>query len=146
MNELKTKVGPTGKLRVVCRDAQGNALRVIEENNLVVNTGRQNFSRLLGGDAAGYAVTQFSVGTDGTPPALTDTAITGAFDKAVEAIAYPGNDVQFSLVLETSEANGTDIREWGLKNSNGDLVARVTPAVIQKTNAIRVEATWTIQF
>jgi hypothetical protein len=147
MSKMVEPMSPTGKVVFRVIDANTDqVIKTIKKTNLVVRQGRQNISRLLGGDAAGYAITQFAVGTSATNPTMDDTVIPTVLTKAVEGVAYPGNDVQFTIVLETAEANDNDIAEWALINSNGDLVARVTPAVIVKTNSIRVEATWTIQF
>ncbi len=114
--------------------------------NLVVNSGMLNVCHLLGGDAAGHNLTTIKVGTNPTAPALTDTAITGAFSKAIDSVAYVGNNiVQFIYSIAGSEANGITIQEAGLFNSAGVMFARKTRSAIVKTSAIALEGVWEIQ-
>lgn len=118
----------------------------ILQNNLVVTLGKTNIAKLMGGDAVGKAITKIAVGTSSTAAAVGDAAITGMFSKALSAVTYPdAQSVQFAFDIDNTEANGIDIREFGLLNSNNILCARkVRDAVISKTNAIRIVGTWKI--
>ena len=124
----------------------GEVIDRYEANNLVVNSGLLNVTRLLGGDPAGSKLTHISVGTNGAPPALTDTAITGAFSKAIDSVAYVGNNiVQYIYSIGSSEANGMTIQEAGLFNNSGVLFARKQRSPIVKTSAVALQGIWTIQ-
>lgn len=126
--------------------ATGKILDTFEGNNLVVDLGKLNVCKLLGGDAAGVKLSQISVGTGATAPATGDTAITSPFTKDVESVVYVGsNTVQFNYSIEGSEANGKTIQEAGLLNDNGVLFARKQRSPIVKTSAIALRGIWEIQ-
>lgn len=118
----------------------------IHENNLVVTLGKTNIAKLMGGDAAGKAITQIAVGTSNAATNVTDNVITGAFTKALSAVAYPDpQSVTFSFDIGTAEANGITISEFGLLNADNVLMARkVRDAQILKDVTIRLVGTWTI--
>jgi hypothetical protein len=126
--------------------ASGEVIDRFDGKNLVVNSGILNVCHLLGGDASGHALTTIKVGTSPTAPALTDTTITGAFSKAIDSVAYVGNNiVQFIYSIDGTEANGITIQEAGLFNSAGVLFARKTRSAIVKTSAIALQGVWEIQ-
>lgn len=119
----------------------------IHEKNLVVTLGKTNIAKLLGGDAAGKAITQVAVGENGIAPAVGDVGpLMTQFAKAIDTVSYPSaNQVQFDFDIDNSEANGLTIREFGLLNVDGVLFARKNrSADIVKTIAIRLVGTWTI--
>lgn len=121
-------------------------INTIAEKNLVVTLGLQNIARLLGGHASGKKIENISLGTNATDPALTDTAITAPFSKALSGVTYPEtNSVMFAFDIDNAEANGMTIREFGLTNSDSVLCARkVRTGEIIKTSAIRLVGTWKI--
>jgi hypothetical protein len=132
----------------VCIDVYENGVLIerIEDNNLVVDLGRENVAKLVGGIAGGAAVTQIAVGDNGVPAVVADNAITNQFAKPVVSVTQPApNKVMFNYDIDNTEANGLTIREFGLLNANGVLVARKVPsAEIVKTNAIRLVGSWTL--
>jgi hypothetical protein len=116
------------------------------DKNLVVTLGRTNLANLLGG-GDGFPISAFRVGTNATAPSAGDTSITDSFDKAITTTTYPSaGQVQFNFSLETSEANGINIAEFGLFDSDDIMFARKTRAPIAKTSDIRIEGTWKIIF
>jgi hypothetical protein len=125
----------------------GKLIYEIREKNLVVASGRQSVARLLGGSGANKQVTQISFGTNGTDAADGDSSITGEFKKALNLTTYPEtNSVLFQFTLETGEANGMAIREFGLLSQDNTLFARRAREVINKTSDLRLEGTWKIIF
>lgn len=118
----------------------------LQDNNLVVTLGKTNIAKLLGGDAAGVAITKIAVGTSSAPAAVGNNAITGAFSKALIGASYPTvNSVMFSFDIDNAEANDMTIWEFGLLNDDDILFARkVRDTAIEKTAAIRLVGTWTI--
>lgn len=123
----------------------GECLEIFEEKNLVVTLGHTNIAKLLGGDAAGKAITKIAVGTSGAAPTLGNTSLTGMFSKALNWHTYPtANSIRFEWTILDSEANGITIREFGLLNSDNVLFARKVRSEIVKTDAVSLLGSWTI--
>lgn len=140
-------LNPTGIFQMRVYDAAGCLVEEYEDNNLIVNGGRDAIADLIGSGDADKVVDTISFGTNGSSPVLTDNAITGAFDKGVNGVTYPATGkVQFAWSLELAENNGVTIREYGLKTNDGTLFARKIRSEINKTSSIRLEGTWTIIF
>lgn len=117
------------------------------EKNQIVNLARTSLTKLIAGDGAGFQLTKIGFGTSGTAASATDTALTGAFVKALGSHSYLAfNIVQFNWTLENDEANGMAIQEMGLISSNDTLFARRTRAAINKTSDLRIEGNWKIFF
>ena len=138
---------PRGIFEMRVYNADGCLLESYEADNLIVNGGRSAIASLIGAATATKDVTQIAFGTNGSNPVLTDTAITGAFTKAVGAVTYPATgQVRFAWSLELAESNGVTIREYGLLCQDNTLFARKVRADISKTSDVRLEGTWTIIF
>lgn len=133
-------------LSVICAHT-GEVLEQYEDRNLVVNTGRTAVMLLLGSAASGKQLTKLSVGTNGTAPNGSDTAITDAFTKSLGAVNYPTiSSVSFDWTLGAGEANGKAIREFGLLCNDNTLFARKTRELINKNADIILNGKWTISF
>ncbi len=124
--------------------------KIIEEyrdENMIMNVAKDALSRLIGGDGAGKVITQIGFGTNGAGPTPDDTALTGAFTKALSGHTYPQpGHVKFTFSLATTEANGMSIKEFGLICSDNTLFARKTRGAIEKADDISLEGSWTIIF
>lgn len=115
--------------------------------NLVVNGGRQALAKMAGENAADKQVSKIQFGTNGADPVVSDDEITDAFELDLTGTTYPTTtSVAFSFALGIEENNGTDIREFGLVCADGTLFARKVRAAISKTDEIRLEGVWTINF
>lgn len=116
--------------------------------NLIVNGAKTQLAHLLGGDTTGRPITKIGFGTNGAAPNVNNTALTGAFVKAVSTPTYPAaNQVRFPFTLLTSEANGISIIEFGLLSTDDTLFSRrVRTTAIVKDNTISFSGTWTISF
>lgn len=142
---MRDSVNPRGYFEMNVYDLAGNLLERYVDENLVVALGKTDVARLLAGDAAGKKVSKIGVGTNGTAPVAGNTALTGAFIKAVSGYSFPeANSVLFSWSIEDTEANGMTIREFGLLLDDNTLFARKTRSEIVKTNAVRLVGTWKI--
>lgn len=140
-------IAPKGIFELRVYNADGCLIEQYEDWNLIVNGGRSAIASLIGAATSTKDVTQIAFGTNGASPVLTDTAITGAFTKAVGAVSYPATgQVRFAWSLELSESNGVTIREYGLLCQDNTLFARKVRADIAKTSDVRLEGTWTIIF
>lgn len=116
------------------------------ENNLVVATGRSKVAAMIGGEVTDKFVSSVEVGTNGTAPSSSDTAITAPFSVPV-SVSYPApGEVQFDWVLGSTQNNGVTIAEYGLVCEDGTLFARKTRATIAKDSSIRLEGTWKVIF
>lgn len=133
-------------LEIICAKT-GLILERYLDNNLVVNGGRTAVVNLLGAATSGKQLTKLSVGTNGTAPIGTDTAITGAFTKALGTVTYPTiSSVKFDFQLGAGDANGIGIREFGLICTDNTLFARKTRELISKNSDIILNGSWTISF
>lgn len=140
-------IAPKGIFELRVYNADGCLIDQYEDWNLIVNGGRSAIASLIGAATSTKDVTQIAFGTNGASPVLTDTAITGAFTKAVGAVSYPATgQVRFAWSLELAESNGVTIREYGLLCQDNTLFARKVRADIAKTSDVRLEGTWTIIF
>lgn len=138
---------PHGDLFYEVRQA-GRVIEVVRERNLIVNNAKTIHAKLVGGSFANQNVTQFGVGTNGNAAAGTDSALAGAFLKAVDGVTFPNaGQVQFAFSLASTEANGIAILEFGLLTANNTLYARrVRSTALNKASDISLTGTWTITF
>lgn len=145
MNELIKNL--KGRFELVITDLSGNVIEYYLDENLVVNTGRTAVMLLLGGAPSGKQLTKISVGTNGTAPNGSDTAITGAFTKNLGTVSYPTiSSVRFDWNLGAGEANGILIKEFGLLCADNTLFARKVREGINKNSDIILNGNWTISF
>ena len=126
----------------------GRLVESVSGCNLVVVGSKTCLSRLVGGAVTGKQITTIGFGTSGTEPVAGNTALAGAFTKAVDSVTYPAsNQVRFAFSLTTAEANGMAIMEFGLLSGDGTLFARkVRSAAFNKDSDVSVAGTWTLTF
>lgn len=133
-------------LEIICAKT-GEILEKYQDNNLVVNGGRNAVVNLLGAASSGKQLTKLSVGTNGTAPVGTDSSITGAFTKLLGSVSYPNtSSVKFDFQLGAGDANGIGIREFGIVCTDNTLFARKTRELINKNADIILNGSWTISF
>ena len=98
--------------------------------NLIVSAASDPLAHLLAGEGQGKAATQIGFGISATEASEGDTALVGAYVKPLTGHDYPAaGRVRFRWALGSAEANGKQIREFGLLASDGTLIARkVRPA------------------
>lgn len=129
------------ELQVICAKTN-KLLDTFQDKNLVVNLGKENIAKLLGG--AGFAITKIAVGEGSNLPTVNDTALTNAFTKNIDSVAYPAFDkVRFAFSFDSTEANGLTITELAMVNNNNQIFSRKTRAAIVKTSAILITGFWT---
>lgn len=137
---------PVGIFEIRVLDRAGNTIQHAVERNLIVNGGYNAVARLLGGDVTGRSINRIAFGDNGTAPAEDNTSLTNPVFKTV-APSYPSTgEVAFAWELDYSEANGKNIREFGLFCVNNTMFSRKARSVIQKTADIRLEGTWRVLF
>lgn len=158
-----------GKVRVSVEE-DGKEEVVWEDPNLIVDLGRKVLTHLLAEADQNYMVSSISLGTKGhdlttgdilapVAPTISDIGLIDTVDMFSKAIstnfAYQGtapadNSIQFQIILEKSEGNGTTgtiaYTEAGLFTNNGSLFARETfPAIVKNANR-RITFQWIILF
>ena len=146
MNDKLKNLKGIFHLQIICSKT-GRIIENYVDNNLVLNGGRTAVMRLLGAGDTGKQLTQIAVGTNGTTPVGTDSAITGAFTKALGTATYPSaNSVSFPFQIGAGEANGIAIQEFGILCTDNTVFARKVRAVINKNSDIILNGNWVIQF
>ncbi len=129
--------------------------KIIIRKNLIVNTGKNLASRLLGGDtSATYAaISYLALGTGTTAAAATDTVLqTEVFRKPISSISYAvTGKVIFDTTVTTQEANNYSISELGWLNSQsaGTLWNHIILTggnIITKTSDRSLAVTYTVTF
>jgi len=133
-------------LEIICAKT-GKIIETYEDHNLVVNGGRTAVMQLLGAGNTSKQLTQLGVGTNGTAPAGSDSALTGSFVKNLGAVTYPTiSSVKFDWSLGATEGNGIAINEFGLLCADNTLFARKVRALINKNSDIILNGSWVISF
>jgi hypothetical protein len=143
---MKSNVTLKGNFLCILRDVHGREISRIEDHNLVVNNGRDNVLKLLGGDVAGLPITKIGAGTGTAAANVSDTGLTAGVLKTVSTVTYGTGTVTFKATFGTGDANGLALSEFGLFNSGSVLFARkVNSSVINKNNTFSFDVEWTIQ-
>jgi len=126
----------------------GIPIEQVEDENLILNGARIQMAHLVAGEYTGRNIKRIAFGTNGTPPVLADTQITGAYTKDLTGFSFPEeNQVQFDWKLLISEANGLAIMEFGLITASGVLYSRrVREKPLYKESDISFEGQWTLIF
>lgn len=143
---MKETISAKGRVSLRIYDANGNLLESVEQDNLIVNVGKQSLASLLGSANADKRVSQIGFGTASTPTASGQTSIENPFVKALDAVNYSGSTVAFDYSLAIGENNGVTIREFALFSDDDTMFSRIVRNPIIKTSDIRLEGTWSITF
>ena len=117
-------------------------------NMAVMGSGLVNAQLVSGGSGAG-PLTQIGFGSNAGSIAYGNTALSlDAYVKAIDSVSYPQpNQAAFALSLNTFEANGQTIAEYGLLTAGGILYARlVRAAPLIKDESMSFSYTWTLSF
>lgn len=137
---------PTGMLEVAIFK-NGQLFDFWKDQNLVVNEARTMLAQLVAGDSAGSAITKIGFGVGSTPADPDDTSLSSAYVRNLTGHSYPeAGKVRFEFALNTSEANGLTIREFGLITADNRLFSRKVRGGIEKNDDISLEGVWTITF
>lgn len=130
----------------------GDLIERVEEKNLIVNNSKPIHANLLGGNFTNNNVTRIGFGTNGTAPTAGDTALTGAYVKALDSVTYPvSGSVQFNFSLYPATIDpgsvGLAILEFGLLTPTTVLYARkVRSAALNVNTDLSFSGSWTITF
>lgn len=117
-----------------------------DDHNLITLSGKQLITFLLAGEPGNHKITKIGVGEDGTDPQNSDVSLLNAYVKLIDSYNFlADNIVQFNFSMDTGDANGLQIAEFGLFSDDGQLFARkIRLPAIPKDSDIIIEGDWTI--
>lgn len=132
---------------------KGQLVQAIHDHNLVVNTGRCRLAELAAGKSEKF-ITHIGVGSGGEVEDEADTALTDQQLFELTASSVDGRDAKFEFVIGEDQANGLDIREFGLFCADGTMFShRVRRneetgkvSVIGKDVDIELRGYWILHF
>jgi hypothetical protein len=141
-----SKITIKGHVKITVTNVVTGEIEVQEQENLITSAGVAHLINCLLNEVDD-PISKIGFGEDGTAPAAGNTGIT---DGLIKNIAIVDDQVAGSIVcvwsLETFEGNGIVIAEYGLFTTDEILFARRTRPPFTKTDAIRIDGTWTITF
>ena len=122
----------------IVRDAKTKEeLYRVKAHNLLVDTGRKHFRDMWGG--TGLRPDKIAIGSGTTAPVAGDTALgTQTLSKLIDRRVQQAFGVDFQTLIETGEANGTEIAEIGTLRGVKLISRAVLSAPISKTAGIEV--------
>ena len=141
-----------GHLTIKSIDRSGN-INIYATPNIITFDARIIMAHLLVGDAvASYKIGYIGVGSNGTAPQRSDTALVQPIhQQPIEPYDFLNGDtgqVEITATLDfDSPANGYSLREAGLFSVNGTkMFARQVHGVIEKDSSIQLQYIWRIIF
>jgi hypothetical protein len=135
-----------GKVSITLKNTQTGETKVVGEN-LVVNNAYVQLARLLGNLVTNpVANIAFGIG-GGTPPAPSDTGITGAVVVLPVVVAYPyAYTVKFTATWDSAAVSGANINEVGLLFDDNSLAARYVFGVMTKSAGWEWAVEWEFSY
>jgi len=137
-----------GLFKLVGRNRNGDIVLDYSDNNMIVTVAKSVMARVISDPSAdGYIISKIGIGENGDGPNLDDTYLTNSFTNDLIGSSFPeSGQVKFDWFIDYSEANGLEVREFGLLTANDTLFARKTRGVITKDDDLSLEGSWTIIF
>lgn len=128
----------------LCIKRNGKVIQEEDDHNLIVTAGRAKLARLMGGSYDGY-ICQVGVGEGTNPVSESDTSLTNGVLVNIESAVYEGTSVKFNFCIGTGQANGLNVREFGLFFADGTIFSRrVRASAIGKESDIEITGYWEI--
>ena len=111
-SEMKVK----GHFKAILKDLSGNIIQIKEVDNLVVNTSKNGFAKLLAGEA-GFTgeINYLALGTGANTPSSADTTLQTEIGRTTivgGTLSRTNNVVTMEFYFSPTEANGS-IKEIG---------------------------------
>lgn len=123
--------------------------RVIEQDNVVVNGGRERIAALIAQDSTAFP-SHIGIGTDNTAAEPTDTALGAEVDRnAIVSDSALNGVATFKAFFGKTEANGNTIAEVGMfdQASGGTMFCRsILSSTIAKDATKSITIIWTLTF
>ena len=134
-----------GHFYIEAKDLGGDVLWTVNENNLVVTSGREALAMLLAAANGDKQVTQISFANEYGSEDKTITGFTQSYVKNIDGFEFPENTaVKFNWSLGYSEFNTNDITNYGLFTVDSTLFAMKVRPKITKDEYMSLNGSWTI--
>ena len=146
MNEnLKLK----GLVNVKHYDKNKNLIGEKDFQNLIVNVGKSQVVKLIGGLSGSNPFSYIAIGTGTTAEAVTDTALeseTNRVQATLSQVTTNVNNDTLQLVSSFSFSADASITEYGIldASSNGNLLSHKTDSAVNVHNGDTLQVTWQI--
>jgi len=152
--ETKQTLVMIPNLEIEIWNRDGKTIDIIKTHNIIHSVGLNSFRNLIGyphlqPGGTGYTPEYIAIGSDGTTPALSHTALfTEVFRKNITSRFAQGDDrLHWQLRVETTEANGGGtqaLRECAIYSvpTGGVAWMRAIHTLINKSSAIGVTYNW----
>lgn len=132
---------------------KGTLIDEFHDHNLVVDAGRTRLAELAAGKSDKF-ITHIGVGSGGEMEDESDTALTDQQLFEITEASVDGRDAKFEFIIGEDQANGLDIREFGLFCADGTMFShRVRRSeetgkvsVIGKDFDIEIHGYWILHF
>jgi hypothetical protein len=154
-----------GELSYVVKRADGTIVEAFTDHNMIMTLGRVAVARLFSGDTSCVA-SGVGVGEGAGAPSMEQTGLTNPFIKPAAHIGFaipedtngviawkptdePTTNARLDFILDTGDANGMSIREFGLFCADGTMFARrvrENGRAIEKDSDLIIEGYWIIRF
>jgi len=154
-----------GELKVRYFDRSGRVVHNVEGPNMIMTVAKATLAKLIGGDTSGKSVTKLALGNDAAVPSPDNATIGGivstslisgannvlgitcAYLKTLAGHTYPAEGrIAFEWALDYGEANGLEIKEYGLVCGDLTMFSRKTRGVVTKSSGLSATGIWTIIF
>ena len=124
----------------------GKIIDRIDDHNLVVDAGRIRLAELAAGKSSA-CITKIGVGSGSTAEAADDTELEGQQLFPLTSASVDGRDARFDFLIDSSQANGLKIHEFGLFCADGTMFShRVRTGLIEKEDDIQIKGYWILHF
>jgi hypothetical protein len=136
-----------GKLTILIEHLSTGKVERVEQDNLVILSGRNLIRDFLHGDAVS-GLTHMALGTDTSDPSVTP-GITEVFRKVFTSKSKADGKLTVDMYLASTEANGNTLTSAALFGNgatdlagSGTQYSKVTYTGINKTSSLAVTFTW----
>ena len=161
---FKDSVCTSGELAYIVR-SRGEIIEEYSEKNMIMTLGRVAVARLFAGLPGGNALS-VGVGEGSDPPNAEQTDLSNRYLVAASAIGFaraevqntittwvpssePTPNVRIDFIFSEGDANGLEIKEFGLFTADETMFARRVRAngrAIAKDEDLTIEGYWIIRF
>jgi len=134
-----------GRLHLTVRK-NGKVIERWEDHNLIVDGARQLMAKMAAGIVS-TSITDLGVGSGNAPETVDDTALKNGVLIPIKTRTVNDKQARFDFFIGTDQANGINIREFGLFTANGTMFAhRVRDRSLEKADDLTIEGYWEINF
>jgi hypothetical protein len=124
----------------------GKVIERWEDHNLIVDGARQLMAKMAAGIVS-TSITDLGVGSGNAPETVDDTALKNGVLIPIKTRTVNDKQARFDFFIGTDQANGINIREFGLFTANGTMFAhRVRDRSLEKADDLTIEGYWEINF